>query len=129
MEKAVGTSDSVLADTQPLPTASLTYIALMTILPLLSSPSKKLNLASIYSTMEDRVPFLRNRGPGWKSSVRNNLSVNNCSIKVERCEDGRGHYWGVHQAHLKDFRQGNFRHDRRVRDRRDSYTGNAKGIR
>lgn len=136
MEGAAGTSHSILAepggmlfsseDTQLLPTASLTYIALIAKV-ILSSPCKKLNLASIYSAMEERFPYLRNRGPGWKNSVRHNLSVNDCFVKVDRCEDGRGHYWGIHQAHLKDFQQGNFRHYRRVRDRRDGSTGNTKG--
>ncbi|CAF98414.1 unnamed protein product, partial [Tetraodon nigroviridis] len=82
-------------DTQLPPAASLTYIALIAKV-ILSSPSKKLNLASIYSAMEEQFPFLRNRGPGWKNSVRHNLSVNDCFMKVDRCEDGRGHYWGVH---------------------------------
>lgn len=135
MEGAVGTSDSILAepgnmmfsseDTQLLPTTSLTYIALIAKV-ILSSPSKKLKLASIYSAMEERFPYLRNRGPGWKNSVRHNLSVNDCFVKVNRCEDGRGHYWGVHQAHLKDFQQGNFRHYRKVRDRREKCTRNTK---
>lgn len=135
MERAVGTSDSVPAepgnmmssseDTQLPPAASLTYIALIANV-ILSSPSKKLNLASIYSAMEEQFPFLRNRGPGWKNSVRHNLSVNDCFMKVDRCEDGRGHYWGVHQAHLKDFQQGNYRHYRKVKDRRDSCTGHTE---
>lgn len=136
MEGAAGGVHSVLAapgnmtfsseDTQLLPTASLTYIALIAKV-ILSSPCKKLNLASIYSAMEERFPYLRSRGPGWKNSVRHNLSVNDCFVKVDRCEDGRGHYWGIHQAHLKDFKQGNFRHYRRVRDRGDSSTGNTRG--
>lgn len=134
MEGAVGPSDGLLAEPgnvmfssedQLLPTASLTYIALIAKV-ILYSPSKKLNLASIYSAMEERFPYLRNRGPGWKNSVRHNLSVNDCFVKVDRCEDGRGHYWGIHQAHLKDFQQGNFRHYRRIRDRRERYTGSSK---
>lgn len=131
MEGAVGTTEpgnmmSSSEDTQLRPAASLTYIARIAKV-ILSSPSKKLKLASIYSAMEERFPYLRNGGPGWKNSVRHNLSVNDCFMKVDRCEDGRGHYWGVHQAHLKDFQQGNFRHYRRTRDRRERYTGNTKG--
>lgn len=134
MEGAVSTTNGILADpgnvmypsedSQLLSRPSLTYIALIAKV-ILSSPSKKLNLASIYSAMEERFPYLRARGPGWRNSVRHNLSVNDCFVKVDRCEDGRGHYWGVHQAHLKDFQQGNFRDYRRVRDRRGRYPGNT----
>lgn len=134
MEGAVSTTNGILADpgnvmypsedSQLLSRPSLTYIALIAKV-ILSSPSKKLNLASIYSAMEERFPYLRARGPGWKNSVRHNLSVNDCFVKVGRCEDGRGHYWGVHQAYLKDFQQGNFRYYRRVRDRRGRYPGNT----
>lgn len=136
MEAAAGTTDGVLADPdnrkfssedrQLLSRPSLTYIALISKV-ILSSPSKKLNLASIYRAMEERFPHLRARGPGWKNSVRHNLSVNDCFVKVDRCEDGRGHYWGVHQAHLKEFQQGNFRQYRRVKDRRERYPGNTGG--
>lgn len=105
-------------DTQLFSKPSLSYIALISKV-ILSSPSQKLNLASIYRAMEERFPYLRSRGPGWRNSVRHNLSVNDCFVKVSRCEDGRGHYWGVHQAHLRDFQQGNFRQCRKARGRRE----------
>ncbi|KAF7662430.1 hypothetical protein LDENG_00236200 [Lucifuga dentata] len=105
-------------DTQHFSKPSLSYIALISKV-ILSSPSQKLNLSSIYRTMEEQFPYLRSRGPGWRNSVRHNLSVNDCFVKVSRCEDGRGHYWGVHQAHLKDFQRGNFRQYRKVRGRRE----------
>uniref|UniRef100_A0A8C9ZTD7 Fork-head domain-containing protein n=1 Tax=Sander lucioperca TaxID=283035 RepID=A0A8C9ZTD7_SANLU len=101
-------------DTQLFSKPSLSYIALIAKV-LLSSPSQKLNLASIYRAMEERFPYLRSRGRSWRNSVRHNLSVNDCFVKVSRCEDGRGHYWGVHKAHLRDFQQGNFRQYRKSR--------------
>ncbi|KAM7414990.1 hypothetical protein PAMA_019690 [Pampus argenteus] len=97
---------------------SLTYIALISKV-ILSSPSQKLNLASIYRAMEERFPYLRSRGPAWRNSVRHNLSVKDCFVKVGRCEDGRGHYWSVHQDHLRDFQQGNFRQYKKARGRRE----------
>lgn len=105
-------------DTQLFSKPSLSYIALIAKV-ILSSPSQKLNLASIYRAMEEQFPYLSSRGPGWRNSVRHNLSVNDCFVKVSRCEDGRGHYWGVHQAHLRDFQQGNFRQCRKARGRRE----------
>ncbi|KAM8893213.1 uncharacterized protein AB9W97_012840 [Spinachia spinachia] len=59
---------------------SLPYIALIAKV-LLSSPSKKLGLASIYTAMEERFPHLRSRAPAWRNSVRHNLSVNDCFVK------------------------------------------------
>lgn len=98
---------------------ALSYIALIAKV-ILSSPSQKLNLASIYRAMEEQFPHLRNRGPGWRNSVRHNLSVNECFVKVSRCEDGRGHHWGVHQNHLRDFQKGNFKQHRKTRGRSES---------
>lgn len=105
-------------DVQHFSKPSLSYIALIAKV-ILSSPFQKLNLSSIYRAMEEQFPYLRSRGPGWRNSVRHNLSVNDCFVKVSRCEDGRGHYWGVHQAHLKDFQRGNFRQYRKARGRRE----------
>uniref|UniRef100_A0A3Q1FFH5 Fork-head domain-containing protein n=1 Tax=Acanthochromis polyacanthus TaxID=80966 RepID=A0A3Q1FFH5_9TELE len=116
------TSDNILSscskETQTFSKPSLPYIALIAKV-ILSSPSQKLNLSSIYRAMEEQFPYLRSRGPGWRNSVRHNLSVNECFVKVSRCEDGRGHYWGVHQAHLRDFQRGNFRQYRNPRGRRE----------
>lgn len=108
-------------ETQHFSKPSLSYIALIAKV-ILSSPSRKLNLASIYRAMEEQFPFLERRGSGWRNSVRHNLSVNTCFVKVSRCEDGRGHYWGIHRAHLRDFQQGNFRKNRKVKGRRETET-------
>lgn len=97
---------------------TLSYIALIAKV-ILSSPSKKLSLGSIYRAMEQRFSHLRSRGPGWKNSVRHNLSVNDCFVKVNRCEDGRGHYWGIHETHLTEFQRGNFRRYRNTRGKRE----------
>lgn len=97
---------------------SPSYVALIANV-ILSSPGKKLNLSSIYRAVEESFPQVRSRGPGWRNSVRHNLSVNDCFVKLSRCEDGRGHYWGVHHAHLGHFERGNFKRSRRARGRRD----------
>lgn len=95
--EVVGTCEGSLTDSQSFP--KLPYIALISKV-ILTSPLKKLNLASIYRAMDEQYPYQRSRGPGWKNSVRHSLSVNDCFVKVSRCENGRGPHWGVHQAHL-----------------------------
>lgn len=112
--------DNMMGSSSLLSKPSHSYIALIAKV-ILSSPSQKLNLGSIYRAMEEQFPYLRSRGPGWRNSVRHNLSVNDCFVKVSRCEDGRGHYWGVHQAHLRDFQLGNFRQYKSTRSRRESW--------
>lgn len=94
----------------------LSYIALIA-KAILSSPANKLNLAAIYKYIEDNFPFYRNKGRGWRNSVRHNLSLNDCFIKVGRCEDGKGNYWSIHPSNLNDFVQGDFRQHRRARKR------------
>lgn len=92
---------------------SPTYVSLIADV-ILSSPAKMLNLSSIYRALEESFPQVGSRGPGWRNSVRHNLSVHDCFVKLSRCEVGRGHYWGVHHAHL-----GNFRRSRRAGGRRE----------
>lgn len=94
----------------------LSYIALIA-KAILSSPANKLNLAAIYKYIEDNFPFYRNKGRGWRNSVRHNLSLNDCFIKVGRCEDGKGNYWSIHPSNLNDFVHGDFRQHRRARKR------------
>nr|XP_030113397.3 forkhead box protein D5-C-like [Taeniopygia guttata] len=94
----------------------LSYIALIA-KAILSSPTNKLNLAAIYKYIEDNFPFYRNKGRGWRNSVRHNLSLNDCFIKVGRCEDGKGNYWSIHPSNLNDFVNGDFRQHRRSRKR------------
>lgn len=116
-DKKMTSSETPSTEAQLYSKPTLSYIALISKV-ILSSPSQKLNLASIYRAMEEQFPYLRSRGPGWRNSVRHNLSVNDCFVKVSRCEDGRGHHWSVHQAHLRDFQQGNFKQYRKSRGRR-----------
>ncbi|KAK2917586.1 hypothetical protein Q8A73_004332 [Channa argus] len=112
----MSSSTNLSDDTLRVRKSSLSYIALISKV-ILSSPSQKLNLASIYKAMEGQFPYLGSRGPGWNNSVRHNLSVNDCFVKVGHCEEGRGHYCCVQQDHLRDFQQVNFRLYRKVRER------------
>ncbi|EDW99334.1 forkhead box protein A2-A [Drosophila yakuba] len=84
------------------------YIGLIA-MAILSSTDMKLVLSDIYQYILDNYPYFRSRGPGWRNSIRHNLSLNDCFIKSGRSANGKGHYWAIHPANMDDFRKGDFR--------------------
>ncbi|GAB0091208.1 uncharacterized protein DMENIID0001_060220 [Sergentomyia squamirostris] len=84
------------------------YIGLIA-MAILSSPDSKLVLSDIYQYILDNYPYFRSRGPGWRNSIRHNLSLNDCFVKAGRSANGKGHYWAIHPANVDDFRKGDFR--------------------
>lgn len=82
---------------------------------ILSSPEKRMVLNDIYQYILDNYPYYRNRGSGWRNSVRHNLSLNECFQKAGRAANGKGHYWTIHPANMDDFMLGDFRRRRAQR--------------
>jgi len=82
---------------------------------ILSSPEKRMVLNDIYQFILDNYPYYRNRGSGWRNSVRHNLSLNECFQKAGRAANGKGHYWTIHPANMEDFMLGDFRRRRAQR--------------
>ncbi|KAI6653327.1 forkhead box protein J3-like isoform X2 [Oopsacas minuta] len=64
------------------------------------SSNQKLTLNEIYSSILDTYPYFRNAAPGWKNSVRHNLSLNKLFKRVARPkgESGKGAYWEIDQS-------------------------------
>ncbi|XP_034252844.1 forkhead box protein I2 [Thrips palmi] len=100
------------------------YIGLIA-MAILSSPDTKLVLSDIYQYILDNYPYFRTRGPGWRNSIRHNLSLNDCFIKAGRSANGKGHYWAIHPANVDDFKKGDFR--RRKAQRKDRGRGHFEG--
>ena len=89
---------------------------------ILSVPSKRMTLSSIYNFIAKTFPhFDKEKGPGWRNSVRHNLSSNDCFVKASRAENGKGHYWMIHPKDLPEFSKGNFRRPRKPRRPRCSH--------
>ena len=86
------------------------YIALI-VMAIQSSPAKKLTLSEIYNFLQARFEFFRGSYQGWKNSVRHNLSLNECFIKLPKGlgRPGKGHYWTIDPASEFMFEEGSFR--------------------
>ncbi|KAH9525995.1 sequence-specific DNA binding [Dermatophagoides farinae] len=71
------------------------YIALIT-MAILQSPGKKLTLSEKY--------------PMWQNSIRHNLSLNDCFVKIPRepGNPGKGNYWTLDPASEDMFENGSF---------------------
>ena len=74
-------------------------------LAILNSPNQKATLSDIYRWIQDKFIYYKNQvNLGWKNSIRHNLSLNKCFMKVARSrhDPGKGCYWAINQLFSQD---------------------------
>lgn len=75
---------------------------------ILSSEDKRLTLSSIYQWIQQKYPYYQNQINGWQNSIRHNLSLNKCFVKIPRSENdaGKGAFWAMDPDSLRLFENG-----------------------
>lgn len=98
----VGESSSYSRDNN-----SLSYIGMIAT-AILRSPEVKLTLAGIYTYMEKHFYSILSNRPGWRNTVRHNLSLHDCFVKGEIAAEGKGRFWRIHPNYFEQFECGKF---------------------
>ncbi|KAM6962708.1 forkhead box protein Q1b [Aplochiton taeniatus] len=97
------------------PKPPYSYIALIA-MSIRDSSSGRLTLAEINDYLMKKFPFFRGSYTGWRNSVRHNLSLNDCFLKVLRDPSrpwGKDNYWMLNPHSEYTFADGVFRRRRK----------------
>ncbi|XP_018611931.1 forkhead box protein J1-A-like [Scleropages formosus] len=103
------------SDCKPNPYVKPPYsYATLICMAMKSSNKAKVSLSYIYKWIKDNFCYFRYADSSWQNSVRHNLSLNKCFIKVPRQkhEPGKGGYWTMDLQYAERLLSGAIRRHR-----------------
>ncbi|KAM9391639.1 forkhead box protein J1-A [Pholidichthys leucotaenia] len=76
-----------------------------------ASKKSKMTLSCIYKWITDNFCYYRHADPTWQNSIRHNLSLNKCFIKVPRQKDepGKGGFWKIDPQYAERLMSGAYK--------------------
>ncbi|KAJ3607607.1 hypothetical protein NHX12_024658 [Muraenolepis orangiensis] len=79
-----------------------------------ASKQPKVTLSTIYNWITENFCYYKHAEPSWQNSIRHNLSLNKCFIKVPRQKDepGKGGFWQIDPQYAHMFVNGIFKRRR-----------------